>query len=389
MNSQQCRDAERIDQAERLLAGEESNGAPMPTPDHTEPAGQRVRLLAPRVLTAADVLKLDIPAPDMLFEGFPVPRYGASLIVGAPKSGKTVLAVQEALSIASGAPLFENYRVKHNPPLPANTDPRPAKGVPVMLVEQDDPSGAATVQAILKRLKGAKDLPFHLVERVPFTFGPALLEWLEKQIAALKLQLIILDSYTALRGSRAQGGDIVKAEQNDLTLLDEVSKRRLCGIQIIHHASKGSAALGWDSNAAGSFAMTAATEAQIHVSRFRDLNGAAPERLVRIRGRHAEDAEMVLRFQKETLDYALVIDGAAAEHYPLLLEIHSALEFGTFTPKQLLEATGVSRATANRHIARLHRAGALTKLDHGRYELMKLKGVFPEAHCTQKSQVAQ
>jgi hypothetical protein len=324
-------------------------------------AGQPARPVAPRVLTAADVLKLVIPAPDTLFEGFPVPRYGVSLIVGSPKSGKTILAVQEALSIASGAPLFENYRVKH-------------QGA-VLLVEQDDPGGAGSIKAILEKRAGAKDIPFYLVERVPFTFGAALEEWLAKQIEALKLEAIILDSYTALRGSRRQGGDIVKAEQNDLMLLDELSKRKHCGIQIVHHASKGSAALGWDANAAGSFAMTAASEAQIHVSRFRDLDGAAAERLVRIRGRHAEDAEMVLRFQKETLDYTHVIEGAAAELYPLLLQIHSALGFTVFAPKQLMDATGVSRATANRHIDRLYRAGILKKHGHGQYELMD--GIFP------------
>jgi hypothetical protein len=75
--------------------------------------------------------------------------------------------------------------------------------------------------------------------------------------------------------------DIVKAKQNDLTMMNELAKRMSCAMGIIHHSSKGSAALDWSDQAAGTFAMSAATEAQIHVSRFKELDINAPERLVR------------------------------------------------------------------------------------------------------------
>jgi hypothetical protein len=234
-------------------------------------AGPRRAPTSPEVLNIADILALQTPEPKLLIETLlPIP--GAILLAGAAKSGKTLLAVQAALAVASGRPLFDYYRV--------------LEPGPVLMVEQDDPAGAAGLKTILQcSPEPITGIPFQLVERVPFTFGIKLIEWLEQQITTYKLRLVVLDSYTALRASRGVGVDIVKAEQMDMTMLDQLAKRTNCTIIVIHHASKGSAAMDWSDRAAGTFAMSAATEAQIHVSRFAELDSAAPERLVRIRGR--------------------------------------------------------------------------------------------------------
>ena len=309
----------------------------------------------PHVLNVAELLALDVPEPEMLVEGM-IPMRGASLTVGAAKSGKTVIMVQAAIAVASGAALFGFYRV--------------LTSGPALIVEQDDPAGAASVKTILQRSTVPVDgIPLYLVPRVPFTFGPELLTWLESQIAARGLRLIVLDSYTALRGPRTASIDIVKAEQSDLTLLDALAKKTGCAIVVIHHSSKGSAALDWSEKAAGTFAMSAATESQIHVARFAELDGAAPERLVRVRGRHSADLEMLLRFRTETLDYEHVLEGGAAPLYPLVLQIQTAFGSDTFGPKELSHATGVGRATAHRQIDRLYRAGVLLKRGFGEYVL--------------------
>jgi hypothetical protein len=307
----------------------------------------------PSVLSVADLMALEVAPPSMLIEGF-LPGSGASLMFGAPKSNKTLLAVQMAIAVASGNPLFDYYRVL-----------RPG---PVLLVEQDDPAGAASFKDILQRSPVAvAGIPFYVAPRVPFTFGLEFLEWLEAQISERALRLIVLDSYTALRGSRGTGVDIVKAEQSDLSMMDELAKRTGSTLAIIHHDSKGSASLDWSSKAAGTFAMSAATEAQIHVSRYAELDSNAPERLARVRGRHLEGTEMVLRFRKKTLDHEHVLEGGAAPLYPLVLQLQTTFGTRTFAPKELCHATGVSRATAHRQIDRLFRAGVLTKRGFGEY----------------------
>src|ERR1700722_19599761 len=64
----------------------------------------------PLVLGVADLMALDVPEPAMLVDGL-LPGSGASLMFGAPKSNKTLLAVQMAIAVASGNSLFDYYRV--------------------------------------------------------------------------------------------------------------------------------------------------------------------------------------------------------------------------------------------------------------------------------------
>jgi hypothetical protein len=305
----------------------------------------------------AELRALNVVPSKMLIENL-TPTPGASLLVGAPKSGKTILAVHKAIAVASGNTLFDFYRVLQGP---------------VMIVEQDDPAGPGSIKDIAVHAKAKEDIPLFIQPRVPFCIGPAFLDWLGDQIAKRSLCFVVLDSYTALRGNRGAGVDIVKAEQSELLGLDALAKKVDCAIELVHHASKGSAGLDWSDKAAGTFAMSAATEAQVFISRFADLDTASPERLVRVRGRHCTDVEMVLRFRKETLDYEHVLEGGAAPHYPLLLQIQLAFRKQSFTPKDLCMATGVARATSFRQIERLCRAGALQKRGHGEYVLANLR----------------
>ena len=71
---------------------------------------------------------------------------------------------------------------------------------------------------------------------------------------------------------------------------------------------------------------------------------------------------MVLRFQKETLNFEHVLEGSAATMYPALLQLRTVFGAQPFSPKELTHATGVSRATACRLIDRLYRvANAIQK----------------------------
>jgi len=280
----------------------------------------------PAVLSVAELMALEVAPPSMLIEGV-LPASGASLMFGAPKSNTTLFAVQTAIAVASGHALLDYDRV--------------IKPGPALIVEQDDPAGAASLSDILRRSPvPVEGIPFYLAPRVPFTFGLELLEWLEAEIVQKALRLIVLDSYTALRGPRTAGVDIVKAEQNDLTMLDELAKRTGCAMEIVHHDSKGSAGLEWSSKAAGTFAMSAATGAQIHISRFPELDSNASERLVRIRGRHLEGTEMVLRFRKDTLDHEHVLEGGVAPFYPILLQLQTAFGGDHHRQRALLPRTG-------------------------------------------------
>jgi hypothetical protein len=340
------------DEARAILRRSSVETHAAPTPQAKKPQNRRE---PPRILNCTELFEVTAEVEEMLFEGYPLPARGATLAVGTSKAGKTLLSIQTALAIASGKALFEYYRVL-NPG-------------PVLIIEQDDPSGAAAIKAIVQRSGGTADLPLFVTEKMPFGFGDSLFDWLGQQCAKLGLRHVVIDSYTAMRGPRGPGIDVVKAEQTELSRLDELAKRAAVSVNLIHHGSKTAAGMDWSQNAAGSYAVTAATESQIHVSRFSELDGA-PERLVRIRGRHAEDSQMVLRFRKETLDYEFVLEGAAAPLWPLIGQIRRELGEQRFGIKELCHATGVSRATAHRQLDRLRQTDLIRKVGFGQYLLV-------------------
>jgi hypothetical protein len=292
----------------------------------------------------------------MLIENLlPIP--GAILVIGAHKSGKTALAVQIALHVASGYALFEGQF--------AVLDPGP-----VLIIERDDPAGAVTIREYLLKSSLADvvaDLPISINTSIDLSLGPQFLEWLEWKVKGQGLKLVVLDSYTALRPHRMRGTDIVKVEQEELEALDALAKRNHCTVLVIHHPSHGNSSQEWSDTAAGTYAMGAATEGQIKIERFRDLPANAPERLLRFRFRHSAGYEMVVRFRPETLDYETLLCGPAAPLYAELALIKAAVGGSLiFEPKHLYQDLG-SRASAHRTLNKLLFAGAICKTGHGQY----------------------
>ena len=306
------------------------------------------------IRTLEDLSKMVLTKPRTIIEGLlPIP--GCTVLVGSQKAGKTVLAVQMGMSIAAGEALFQFYQV--NEP------------GPVLLIEQDDPGGEAALKDTMNATPiNIHGKPFRYMMSVDLVLGQGFFEQLEATIQRDGYKLVILDSYTALRGSRSGGGDIVKLEAADFGELDRIAKRNDMAIVILHHVSGGRAGMDWSDKAAGTFAIGQSTESQIFIERFRDLEVDAPERHVRARGRRTE-VEMLLRFRKPTLDYEHVLSGGAAQYWPdiRMLQQH----FGTqiITPKSLLTETGMSRASVHRLINRLLKTNVLRRRGTGEYIL--------------------
>ena len=283
---------------------------------------------------------------------------GAWLINGTQKAGKSLLAMQAALSLNAHVPFLDRYECKIEAPCP------------VLVLEQDDPSQLAAVQLILKRTEIPFDPDsFYSVEKAAFCIEQLFIEYLEQRIAAEGLKVIVLDSYTAMRAPRRAGCDLVKVESAELQLLDSLAKRTNTLILLIHHTSRGHAGLDWSEKASGSFAVGAAVEGQLYIERYPELPATAPERLIRIQARHLSGIEMTVRLDERTLNYDFVLDGAAAPYFPMLQRIHEEFGVGTFSPKSLAFCTGLARASVHRLIARLLAGKVAAKAGHGEYKL--------------------
>lgn len=314
-------------------------------------------LVLPDSLPVSSMLDLQVALPEILIESL-LPRRGATMLQGPQKVGKTIFAAQIAIALATNHALFEYYTVKTHGP--------------VIIVEQDDPAGDATFKEIYIRAKVPRTAPIHFHRKAPVLFCEAFIEWLEHEIGKHGAIAVVLDSYTALRPSRKGGGDVVKDESVEITMLDTLGKRLNALILLLHHESTTARAangLDWDARGAGTYAITAASESQISVARYRDLPLNSTERLFRVRGRHLADYEATIRLNHESRLYDWVLDGGAAPLYPLVVDIKREIHTNEFSAKDYQTAVGVSQATAYRQLAVLLQCGAVWKERGGNYRL--------------------
>ena len=281
------------------------------------------------------------------------------LLVSPPKTGKTVLAVQMAMSIVNGLHLFNNY-----------TTYAKAGQASGLFIEWDDQQGESSLQAFLLKCRASRqdqllDIVYRPKGELQFTISdPEFKPWLISEIRKRPNRVIcVLDSLTALRGfgSDDKKRNVVKLEASEITMLGEVSIETQCALEIIHHDSKTAASLDTFSRAAGTYALQACTDAQIVLGRFPELASDDPARLMSVRGRHIRGMEAVLKFREETLDFDFVLDGAASRYYPELRQLLRGLRGKSFDAKQAEQETGWSRAKAYQVLSHLTWAGILIK----------------------------
>jgi hypothetical protein len=318
---------ERIFKRAKHLAGLDSQEAWM----HQQPAPQRPPIVWPESEPIENLRHRVIQKPRMLTEHF-IQAPSVTLLVAPGKVGKTVFAVQAAMSLANGLSLFDNYTTQQ------------ANG---LIVEWDDQQGENSLQDFLLKCRASRpDQPLDIVLRTsgepPTISDPGFRPWLIAQIQKSAARFCVLDSLTALRGFGAddQRKNVVKIEAQEILMLGEIAIETQCAILLVHHDSKTASTLDLFSRAAGTFAMTACSEAQIVLSRFPELPLDDPARIVSVRGRHLAGLQAVLHFRPATLDYDFILDGAVASRYPELQTLLRSFRGKAFSAKDAKEQTG-------------------------------------------------
>jgi hypothetical protein len=283
---------------------------------------------------------------------------GLVMLTGSQRSGKTVIAAQMAIAVMTKHPFMDNWRITEKSP--------------VIIVELDDQGGDWSMQDYLaKSPVPVNKLPLRFYgpkNPVPYRFGDLFWKWLESELVETGARLVVLDSYTALRPPR-KPGDIVKTESEELLHLDALAKHYGCTILLLHHVSMSKLMMNWTDQGAGTYAIGHAAEATLHISRFQDLSGNAPERLLQGRPRHGQDLAAVVRFREPTLDYELIFEGGGSPFYPDILHMAGEFEDRLFTPKDLYHELGMARQTATKLINRLALDDVLVRCGRGEYRL--------------------
>jgi hypothetical protein len=305
----------------------------------------------PEAFLVNDLRGQAIPRPRQLIEEI-LTQPGVTLLCSAPRGGKTVLGVQLCMSVANGLPLFDWFKTEQTPAL---------------LIEWDDPQGKAELQQYLEKARAARDpMPFHAIvldlsDNPPLLGDPEFLPYLRERIRAAGAGLVVLDNYSTMRGSRAKGSDIVLLDMQDMAAFNRLAVETNSTIVLLHHTSKSSAAMEWGSQAAGTYGITAASDALLYLARYPELAERDGARMVSLRSRRMGGNEFCVRFREESKDFDLIFTGPGARHYPEIARLHRAFPSAPFLQKEAAEALGLSQPTISRICARLVASGVLRR----------------------------
>lgn len=190
---------------------------------------------------------LNIPEPEWLVEGF-IPQGGCGFISGAPKSMKSWLALDLAISVSNGIP-FLDYPTAHA----AN----------VLYIQQEDPTVLVRQRhVIIASSKAPQHVPGGTLTPQNAALIPLIQSgfigtdmgwqsWLDEQIGLLNIELVIFDTLATI----ASGIDIDKASEVKRHLLDPIkviARANNCAMLFVHHNTKSSASERSGQNMSGS-----------------------------------------------------------------------------------------------------------------------------------------
>lgn len=282
---------------------------------------------------------------DWLIEGLWA-NEAVGCIGGIPKQGKTWLALEMALAVASGQPCLGRFRVKNPGPV-------------LVFCAEDGPQTVQRRVAGLAKVRGIDfaRLAVGWIDAATILLDdPVHQQRLALTVAATKPRLLILDPLVRLhRGDENSSGDIARV----LGYLRSLQREHHVAIVLVHHTRKSGAS---DPGQAlrGSGDLHAWGDSNAYLVR-RD---GKPTLVVEHRG-HASPEPLVVQLEGDPP--RLVVEGAATRPVvePLDTRIVQALTAHPLTRTALRELIGVRNETLGVAIDRLVSAGRVVRIEDG------------------------
>jgi len=299
----------------------------------------RARAATVEMVTAPELWREQFPAlreivPGLLFEG-------AALLVARPKLGKSWLALGLSIAVATGGRALGTIDVD--------------AGDVLYLALEDGP------RRLQGRLKALTDRP---PERLTFATewprfdqgGLAAAEaWLQAHPDA---RLLVVDTLARVRPPVDARASLYGGDYNALSGLADLSHRHRCAVVVVHHSRKQGSDDPLDT-VSGSFGLTAAVDAILVMKRDSAAGGVS----LSITGRDLPDRELAIRFDRDSLTWALNGNAEDARRSEIEKALRAALGAATdgLTPSEAAAATGLDHNRVKTALWRLADAGKLDK----------------------------
>lgn len=300
--------------------------------DEPEPEADVIQL--PRTSwTATEIMALEFAEPRWAVPG--IVAEGVTLLAGAPKIGKSWLALNISAAVAAGGKALSKLDV--------------VGGDVLYLALEDNPRRLQSrLGKVLAGQPASPRLTFTIAcEALPAGGSERIASWLEGHPDA---RLVVVDVFARVRGMAPSNLSSYDADYLAMVQLKRLADRYSVAILVVHHTRKAASEDFLDA-VSGTNGLAGAADAVLVLRRAR---GKADAEL-HVTGRDVEEAEHALDFDPRLGCWQL-LDGPPSDY--TLGDTRKAIldhlrDVGSGTPKQVAEALSLEHNTVKQRLWRM------------------------------------
>lgn len=299
----------------------------------------------PALITAKELQETNFPPVSWVVRDL-IPE-GLTLLAGKPKLGKSWLALQMGLGVATGGEVLG----------------RPVEQGPVLYAAMED-NYRRLKSRLTKCAASLPSWPDHLSlttewPRLDAGGLEAIDTWLGRNPHA---RLVIFDTLATVRPAGKASDSQYTADYAALRGLHALANSTGVGIVCIHHVRKAEADDPFDT-VSGSTGLTGAADATLVLTSTQD------GRVLYGRGRDLAEFEAAVSFDAETCTWSDL--GRPSDVYgsETRKAIREALKVGRNTPKEIADQSGLDYDLCAKTLQRMSESGEVQKGGYGRYRL--------------------
>lgn len=302
--------------------------------------------------TALDIVRSDYPPLSYIVEKI-LPA-GCTLLIGKSKDGKSLMAYNLVLAVASGGKALGQFGVM------------PGK---VWYLALED--GERRAKDRLLHQMAQYEIPESALANIEMTLweAPRLDEGLEQDltewIAQPDARLVVIDILEKVRPRRKNNGSVYEQDYNATQNITRIAQESNVAILILHHANKLNPADFRDS-ASGAMSLIGGADNVWNLNRM----ALSPEATLKITGREIrEEQDLAMRFEDgywSVVGNALEVNQSAERK-----EIADLLRYNPqgLTPKAIAQELDKNQSTVKTLLRRMAEAGLVLQPSSGRYVL--------------------
>jgi hypothetical protein len=284
---------------------------------------------------------------------------GLSLLVGAPKVGKSWLAYGLAAAVASGGVAMGKVDVTAGPVLYCALEDTPRR----------------LQQRLTKLIKPGESVPANLDLWTELEDTTHIDRWCSANSDA---RLVIIDVLARVRGTSDSRTSLYEQDYAVVCGLKAIADRHGLAVLVLHHDRKAGSD-DFINTVSGTHGLAGAADGILVLQRTR----TAADAVLKVTGRDVEEAEHALRFDADLGAWAL-LEGPAGE-YGLSDQRRRVLDLVrsevAIAPKRAADQLGIEQANARQLLKRMAEAGQLDTDGQGSYFMPSV----PLSHQSQLS----